>query len=97
MARGMTLLHDVGWRIRDNDLPGAAALLRAGAARLRNGPVQVPEANQRRAREVLNQYDYGSPMWRFAVLVASGKVTREDLRILAEVVEALAASDPSPG
>ena len=27
MARGMTLLHDVGWRIRDNDLPGAVALL----------------------------------------------------------------------
>ncbi len=89
MARGMTLLHDVGWRIRDNDLPGAAALLRAGVARLRNGAVQVPAANQRRAREALCRLDHGSPMWRFAVLVASGCVTREDLRILAEVVEAL--------
>jgi len=89
MARGMTLLHNVGWRIRDNDLPGAACWIRTGVGRLRNGPVQVPEANQRRATAALNQYDHGSPMWRFAVLVASGKVTREDLRILAEVVEAL--------
>ena len=90
MARGMTLLHDVGWRIRDNDLPGAAALLRAGVDRLRNGAVQVPEVNQKRAAVALNQHDHGSPMWRLAVVLASGKVTREDLRILAEVAEALA-------
>lgn len=38
----------------------------------------------------LRRADHGSPLWRLLVCIASGKVTREDLRILAEVVEALA-------
>lgn len=89
MARGMRLIYRVGWAIKDRE-PDAAAQIRAGVARLRNGAVQVPAANQRRAREALCRLDHGSPMWRFAVMVASGRVTREDLRILAEVVEAMA-------
>lgn len=94
MAFGMGLVNDVGWHIRNNDLPGAAALLRAGVARLRSGAVQVPASSYPIAVAALNQHDHGSPMWRLAVLVASGCVTREDLRILAEVVEALADGLP---
>lgn len=97
MALGMGLVNGVGWRIRRGDLRGAALLLRNGVDWTRSGAVQVPASSYPIAVAALNQHNHGSPMWRLAVLVASGQVTREDLRILAEVVEALAASDPSPG
>ena len=54
-----------------------------------NGAFVLPtEAAQ--AALFLRRADHGSPLWRLLVCIASGKVTREDLRILAEVVEALA-------
>lgn len=89
MTWGIAFLYDAGWHIRDDHPRVAAALLRAGVDRIRNWPIRVSEEHQRRATVALCNWEHGSPMWRFTVLVASGKVTREDLRILAEVVEAL--------
>lgn len=90
MARGGKVLFDAGWRIRDGRLREAAVSLRTGIGRLRNGPILTSVGNQNGATAALCEYEHGSPMWRLLVCIASGKVTREDLRILAEVVEALA-------
>lgn len=53
-------------------------------------PVVVAPEDANFAAFWLRSTDHGSPLWRLLVCIASGKVTREDLRILAEVVEALA-------
>lgn len=100
MARGMALLNDVGIfaaaahavhaKDRALRLGIAAAGLRECARRMRNGPILPPAVWQREVTAVLCEYEHGSPLWRLLVCIASGKVTREDLRILAEVVESLA-------
>jgi len=53
-------------------------------------PVEIAPEDANFAAFWLRSADHGSPLWRLLVCIASGKVTREDLRILAEVVEALA-------
>lgn len=99
MARGLALLNDVGifaatahavhTKDRARRIGIAAAGLRECAGRMRNGPILLPAVWQREATAAMGQYDHGSPLWRLLVCIASGRVTREDLRILAEVVEAL--------
>lgn len=87
--RGFRALADIWFHLGLEPAHAARHLPRC-IERVRNGPIIVPEKASAAAVPTIATLDHGSPMWRFAVLVASGKVTREDLRILAEVVEALA-------
>lgn len=87
--RGLRALSDIWFHLNLEPAHAARHLPRC-IARVRNGPIIVPEKASAAAVPAVATLDHGSPLWRLAVCIASGKVTREDLRILAEVVEALA-------